>query len=374
MIETTSNLRKAAVLIRSLDADSATGLLAQLSSAEAARIRTAIRALGPIDPDEQADVLAEFRRTSPLARESAQRGVELALSKPAAEDRSRAAAEPLPPGSNKTRFDFLQNAPSGVLVSFLAREHAQTIAVVLSHLAPAHAAGVLAALPEKLQAETIERLSVLGDTDTESIAVLESELAAWVAHRAGGRAERGRRREAVAAILAAADSKTRNAILVKLKAHDSELVPRSAPSRNANENKPAISYRPARQSPTRADRRRVQEQVAESRRLSQPPAPGPQPLPRLEFDHLIHLDDRALAAVLHEVDADALALALAGSGDELVDRICNQMPKRTAKTFRRELRRMGPTRLSDVEAAQRLVAQVAAQQLARRRSGAAVRA
>jgi flagellar motor switch protein FliG len=82
---------------------------------------------------------------------------------------------------------------------------------------------------------------------------------------------------------------------------------------------------------------------------------------------LIHLDDRTLANVLREVDANALALALAGSDDVLVDRICDQMPKRMAKTFRRELRRLGPTRLSDVEAAQRLVAHHAALQLAQRR-------
>jgi flagellar motor switch protein FliG len=78
-----------------------------------------------------------------------------------------------------------------------------------------------------------------------------------------------------------------------------------------------------------------------------------------------------LSAVLRQVDADVLALALAGSHEELVDRICDQMPKRTAREFRRQLRRLGPTRLSDVEAAQRAVAQVAARQLAERRQALA---
>lgn len=77
-----------------------------------------------------------------------------------------------------------------------------------------------------------------------------------------------------------------------------------------------------------------------------------------------------LAQLLEVADPNLLALALAGSKDDLVERICDQMPKRIAKTFRRELRRMGPTRLSDVEAAQRAIADLAARQIALRRSGA----
>jgi flagellar motor switch protein FliG len=87
----------------------------------------------------------------------------------------------------------------------------------------------------------------------------------------------------------------------------------------------------------------------------------------MRFDDLIHLDNRALADVLRQSDPNVLALALAGSCDELVERICDEMPKRTARAFRRELRRLGPTRLSDVEAAQRAVAEIAAKQIASRR-------
>jgi flagellar motor switch protein FliG len=68
-------------------------------------------------------------------------------------------------------------------------------------------------------------------------------------------------------------------------------------------------------------------------------------------------------------DPNLLALALAGSKDDLVERICDQMPKHIAKVFRRELRRMSPTRLSDVEAAQRAIAALAARQIALRRAG-----
>jgi flagellar motor switch protein FliG len=64
------------------------------------------------------------------------------------------------------------------------------------------------------------------------------------------------------------------------------------------------------------------------------------------------------------VDLNVLVLALAGSKEELIRRICSHLPKRLTRTLRRELRRLGPTRLSDVEAAQRAIAQLAAHHVA----------
>src|SRR4051812_26388971 len=54
------HLRKAAVVLRSLDADTAAMMLGQLSMDEAAAVRAAMRSLGPVDSDEQAKVLAEL--------------------------------------------------------------------------------------------------------------------------------------------------------------------------------------------------------------------------------------------------------------------------------------------------------------------------
>jgi flagellar motor switch protein FliG len=96
----------------------------------------------------------------------------------------------------------------------------------------------------------------------------------------------------------------------------------------------------------------------------------PAPLPALNFDELIELSDPSLAALLRDVDANILALALVGSRDEFIDRICSQMPRRTAKEFRRRLQQIGPTRLSDVEAAQQNVARAAAHRLGAQRTKA----
>ena len=366
MTNVDANLRKAAVLMRSLDADTAAVMLGQLSAEEAAKIRAAMRAVGQVEVEEQADVMAELRGArlpKPAVRSNA---VELELS---SEVQGRMdevhAAMPSAPTSgaaNTKRFEFLENAPIQALVPHLAREHAQTVAVVLAHLAPERAAAVLAALPERVQTATIDRLSTLGDTDPECVSVLERELQAWAAKRDGLRAGQGQRRDTMAEILAAADAKSRSRILSNMKDHKTavanQFVPRPATRDSikpvGHKGHPGVmASRPAAVAP---------KPVA-----PKPVAPAPRPvevqLPRIAFDDLSRLDSRTLSAVLRQVDANVLAIALVDSQESLIDRICDQMPKQTARSFRRELRRVGPTRLSDVEAAQRAVAQIAARQL-----------
>jgi flagellar motor switch protein FliG len=373
MTRSSDQLRKAALLMRSVDSDTAAVLLAQLSPEEATAVREAMRSLGPVDADEQADLVAEFRRSSASAAKSLERGVELSISESTMQDAAHVASHvPPPPHANAKRFEFLESAPIRGLVPYLSREHAQTVAVVLSHLEPSRAASVLAELPQNLQAEAIERLSNLGEADAETVRVIEHELEAWMKQRAGDVRNRGQRKDAVALILSAADVKTRDRIVASLKTRNSFLAAQIGSSRPERETlrspSQADSLRAATRSPRAETYQVISTRVAAPRHIAKrpmPPAPSPPPI---AFDDLIHLDSRSLARVLQAADPNVLALALTGSREELVDRICDQMPKRMAKTFRRELRKLGPTRLSDVEAAQRAVAQLAAQHMAERRA------
>jgi flagellar motor switch protein FliG len=234
----------------------------------------------------------------------------------------------------------------------------------------------LAALPEKAQAETMERLSNLGDTDSEAVAILENELAAWLKSRAGSPGYRGHRRDAVTSILAAADTKTREIIVARLNSRNPELARRIQPAQRdrtpQHRRFAEDEYRVARATIKRQDvNAQLKSLMSERAAAAEPeksPPPRPAP-PRIDFDQLIHMDSRMLARLLEVADPNMLTLALAGSKDELVERICDQMPKRIAKAFRRELRRMGPTRLSDVDTAQRAIADLAARQITVRRAG-----
>jgi flagellar motor switch protein FliG len=371
-MNTSANLRKAAVLLRSLDSDTATLMLGQLSTAEAAAIRAALRDLGPLDQEEQADVAAEFRRVRPMVGENAASAVELSLSSSATGETAEANGLKEPPRPTQ-RFDFLVGASTTAVVAMLIREHAQTVAVVLAHLAPERAAAILAALPERLQADTMERLSVLGETDAESVTVIERELAVWLATRTEDRGAMARRRESVTKILAATDPKTRRSIVSNLRMRGTAIAAEIAPLEligeklQTNPQNPLLRLHSTQPANVRSvSKNQLISDRAPARPLP-PPSMRPTPHLRVEFDQLVHFDTAALSAVLREVDANVLALALAGSHDELVDRIASQMPKRTARVFRRELRKLGPTKLSDVEGAQRIVAESATRYLVQRR-------
>ena len=361
------NLRKAAVLLRSLDADTATVMLGQLSAEEAAKIRAAMRAVGQVATDEQADVMAELRGARPTKQYASDAGdVELALSSSfTGEPYGERPAFSTMGGGTATgskRFEFLENAPTHALVPHLAREHAQTIAVVLSQLPPERAAAVLAALPQKVQAETVERLSTLGETDPECVTALKRELETWAAQRDGLRSGNGRRRDTMAAILAAADAKSRGQILSNMKDHKAALAKQFS---TAHAERTTVKAAVAKPQAEILSARTAENSVRQS--VVPPVSRIEVSVPKINFDDLAELDSRTLSAVLRQADANVLALALVGSREELVDRICEQMPKRTAREFRRQLRRLGPTRLSDVEGAQRAVAQIAARQLAESR-------
>ncbi len=341
---TSSHIRKAAVLIRSLDADTATTLLTQLSQEEAAAIRAAIRSLGPIEPEEQADVAAEFRRVGAMAAEA---GVELQLSASAASDDGGAR-----------RFEFLEHTPIDAVTTCLAREHVQTIAVVLSHLRPARAAEVLAGLPPRLQADALERLSALGPSDPDSVNVVEHELAAWL-ERQSAPSHPARRTDAVAAILDAAQQSARHSILGNLRQYNGRLAEQVA------QLLPHVEPAPEKREAVRAERqedRQAEKREEHNREPAVRHCEPPRPVvaaPSLTFNDLSRLARDELSAVLCEMDANVLVLALAASSDELVDQVTGQMPRKVAKAFRRQLRRLGPTRLRDVEAAQAAVAAVA---------------
>jgi flagellar motor switch protein FliG len=365
-----TSLRKAAILIRTLDADTAAGLLSQLSPVEAKEVRLAIQALGEVDDDERADVSAEFRRSGAVAAEDPMRGVELDFSSPISTASYIETSYETRPSARP--FEFLEHARVESLVPYLSREHAQTVAVVLSYLAPSRAAQVLAALPEKLQADAIERLSILGSTDPDTLQVLERELADWVARQQATRTRPTQRTETVAAILAAADGRSRGEILANLLKHNRNLADQLAPKPIAKPEPAPIADLGSQiadsQSSQSAIRNPQSEITSPPIRNPQPEIPSP-PLPRIHIDDLARFDQAALAAVLQSVDAEVLTLALVGASESLIARITDQLPRKSAKAFRQRLVCVGPTRLRDVEAAQHEVTQVAAHIIHHRRTG-----
>jgi flagellar motor switch protein FliG len=71
------------------------------------------------------------------------------------------------------------------------------------------------------------------------------------------------------------------------------------------------------------------------------------------FENLMEVDDRAIQAILREVQQDVLMKALKGADENLRDKILKNMSKRAAEMLADDLEAMGPVRVSEVEAAQK---------------------
>jgi flagellar motor switch protein FliG len=310
------NLRKAAILLASLEAPHAESLLEQMSSDQAYVLRQAVARLADIDPEEQNDVIEEFFRIGPMVPDKDPSGLELDDRLPAQLSVSDDLAGREPSHEQDAApFGCLRTAPAQSLSPFLEREHPQTIAVVVSHLPSERAAEVLAGLPGDLQIEVARRLVDLDETDPEILREVERGLESWLGEQVRGDRKRTAGMTALANILGAASPGAKQHILANLARHDRQLAGKL--------NAPV-----------------------------QPP---------LSFAQLEQMDAASLTVVLHHAAGELLVLALAGASQEFAERVFELFRPAEARALAEALRHLGPTRLSDVEEAQHELTELARQ-------------
>jgi flagellar motor switch protein FliG len=341
-----NQLRKAAILVKSLDKSTAEALLAQMASAAAKRVLAAAKALTGIDPDEQKEVMRDF-----LARQSgksvtapvdASSDVELSLSSSASESVEGAAPKPEPtPASqvaplSNTRFAFITAESIEPLASVLSREQPQLAALILAHLPAEHSAAVIALLELSARATIVQRIAEIDDTGAGVLDEIEQELKTRLAReqlRIKGSAQGI---AALSGILQASDPNLRRQISTAI---GSRRAVMASPQPLGRE--PAIEG-PALQS-NRADANSTKE-AQDIEKSGQSSA--------ITFTALNALDDISLAAVFGAVTPQVAILALVGADEPLVGRILRLLPRKEAASFRKKLDEVGPLRLKEVQVAQ----------------------
>jgi flagellar motor switch protein FliG len=296
-------MRKAAVLLASLDGPMADELLEQLTADESRAIREAMTSLGDIDTAEQNIVIEEFFRISPLVPDKSPAGIELDDSAP------QLWQSPEPP---EKPFRVLTDTPDEALAGYLEREHPQTVAIVMAHLPSDRAANLLGSLPADLQGQVAMRLVHLEKTDPTVVREIERGMQSWITQQTPAPKQRAPGMETLKGILSAADDRAKQSILRSLGHHDPNLAGRlSAP-------------------------RRV-----------------------IEFAEVATFDDRSLTKLFSQAPPEIVRLALVGMDHEFIDRVLRLLPPKSAHWLRDQLEHLAPTRLSDVEQAQQELAHLA---------------
>jgi len=75
----------------------------------------------------------------------------------------------------------------------------------------------------------------------------------------------------------------------------------------------------------------------------------------LTDEDLIELEDKSIQTLMLEVTQDMLVVALKGASPKLREKIFKNMAKRAADTVREDLAARGPTKVADVEDAQKQI-------------------
>lgn len=304
-------MRKAAVLLMSLPTEEAAKLMAKLQPKQMEAVSIEIAKLGRLASDEQEQVITEFAESNPASLGGERGGVDTAqaLLEKALGENAKDTVETVRRSLESIPFGFLKGVDPTNLMTFISDEHPQTIALILSHLAPGASAEVLAGLESKNQLAVIRRIANMGQTNPEVIKEVEGALESRMANVMSQSFQNAGGVPSVAGILNVTDRTTGRAIMDQLTGDDPDLV-------------------------------------EEIRRLM------------FVFDDLTKISDKDIQSVLKNVESAQWTLALKGASAEVKQKILGNMSTRAADMLREEMEYLGPVKLSDVESMQQQIVDV----------------
>lgn len=305
LFEEMTSIQKAAVALVAFGAEVSALVLKGLSETDLEAITIEIANLRDVPADVEEKVIEEVHQIFMARQYISQGGVDFAktiLEKAVGSAKAREIMQRLESSLITTGFSLLKDIDPKQLTAFLQNEHPQTISLILTQLNQAHAAAVLSELSPELQSEVSLRIATMEKIGPEILKEIEQTLTSHFDQSSAGMSASGGAK-AIAEILNLIDTTAEKNILQSLEADDPDLA-------------------------------------AEVKNMM------------FVFDDLILLDDRSIQRLLKEVETKDLAIALKAASDEVKQKIFVNVSERVAVMIREEMEFMGPTRLSDVEAAQ----------------------
>jgi len=312
VVEPLSGLRKAAIFLVQLGRDKAARVMSLLPEAMVEDLTGEIVRLRDVSNLDAEAVLNEAHAKLASSSSSARGGLDLArqlLAQSVGTERADEIMERLGATLAEMPFESIRRADARQLLSFLADEHPQTIALVLAHLAPQQSAIVLSGLSQNLQADVAYRIASMEPASPEVIRLVERELERRMTtvlgpqemSTVGGVAP-------LVAIINRADRSTERMILEGLETVNSELA-----------------------------------EIVRSQMFI--------------FEDILTLDDKAIQLVLRSVESGDLALALKGVSAQVKQKITKNLSARAAENLIEEIELLGAVRLKQVEESQAKVVQ-----------------
>lgn len=298
--------QKAALLLIALDVDIAAEVFKNLDPRDVELISAEITQVKNTPSKTIDEVLIEFHSMVTAREYVLEGGLEYAqqiLEKSFGYNKAVEIIEKVKNITTLKGFDVLKRADSTQLITFLNKEHPQTIALILTHLSPEQTANALMELPPELRTEVAYRIATLGKISPQTLKRIEKvvdEMAGMTMSQTVGKI---------------GGTKTIAQILNRVKvSYSKEIL-----SEMSNID-PDIATEIKRQ--------------------------------MFLFEDLVNIQDKDLQKVLREIDRKDLTLSLKITDEKLKDKIFSNMSERAAELLKEELEYMGMVKLKEVEAAQ----------------------
>lgn len=324
MVNTSANepekipgLRKTAILMVMIGDEASSTILRQLDEEEVQEISREIARVGSLTSEEAESVLEEFYQMAVAHDYVVKGGIDYAKKILVGAFGPETAKKMLDRllktlGNETLSFDALQKTDPAQLAKFIHSEHPQTIALILSHLNPSQAAGLLFSLPAEMRSDVALRMASLDQISPEII----SKIAGVIGSKLKSLGELSREStggvHAVAEMFNRLDSTSSKEILENIEQVNPNLV----------------------------------ETI---RHLM------------FVFEDLLLLDVSAVKEVLAKVDRKILTIALKGTSEQMKNHMLQAMSQRGAEMLREDMDALGPIKIKEVEGAQQQIIAVVRQ-------------
>ena len=298
---------KAALLLLAVGQDRASAVLKHMGPKAVQLIGTNMAGLGVISSEMVDEVLEEFITT---AKSQTALGVDSEdyirnmLTDALGADKAGSIIDRILLGKNSKGIEQLKWMDSRAVADLISLEHPQIMSIILSLLDSDQAAEVLAFLPENMRSDLLLRIATLEGVQPAALRELDDIMEKQLTGSDNIKSSSVGGVDTAANILNFMDGAISDAVMEAVNENNADL--------------------------------------------------GQQIMDKMfVFDDLAEVDDRGIQTLLREVSTDQLLLALRGVDERLKTKIFDNMSKRAAEMLRDDLEAAPPTKLSEVEQAQK---------------------
>ncbi len=306
--------QRAAVLLLSLGEENAVAVLKHLGARDVQLVGTAMAVLSNVSREQANTVLDNFTRSVDQQTSigiGAEDYIRKILVNALGQDKANSLIDRILLGRNTKGLEALKWMESRGIAEMIGQEHPQIIAIVLAHLEPDQAAEVLSTLPADERADVVMRIAALDGIQPNALheldEIMERQFSGsnnkFKSSTVGGL-------KVAAGILNSLETARETEIMASISNTDAELG------------------------------QRIQELM-------------------FVFDDLAAINDRDMQTLLRDIQTDRLVIALKGADPAIKDKILANMSKRAADMLIDDLEVKGPVRVSEVDAAQKEIIEIA---------------